>query len=327
MKRTHLLASLGITTLGVILATGAWVGLAMLGSRPVQGDQVLAASTDLAQAAPSLLPYPVQIGDAKLLINAHHYALYNPESGKIVAGKEEDVESPIASTTKMMTTFIVARIGDVADTVTISQEAGTQIGSVMGLRPGEHIVIHNLLEGALMVSGNDAAMALAEYGGGILLGNPDAPHDLRVARFVTEMNTMAKKLGMEHTHYMDPAGLNDEGHSTALDLAKLTSHSSENPIIRKIIGTATDTVTNVEGNIRHDLRNSNRLVSDYLYDGVIGGKTGFTPTAGHCLISAATRNGMELIAVVLNTYSNANDASAIEVKKLLDWGFTNFTLK
>lgn len=326
MRRSHLCICLGLLTMGAVLLVGGWFGFAFAGSRPVQAQEVLGAST--TATSPTPLPYPIQTGGpAQPNIQAHYYAVYNPQSGKLLAGKDENTPVPIASTTKMMTTYLIVRLGNLNDVVTVSQEAGTINGSIMGLRPGEKITVHDLLMGALLVSGNDAATALAEYGGGLLLNNPDAPREARIARFVQEMNAMAATLDMANTKYQDPVGLNDEGHSTALDLAKLTHHTVENSTIKEIVGTATATVWNTTQTIRHDLRNSNKLVADYFYDGVIGGKTGFTPAAGHCLISAAERNGMELIVVVLNTYSTSLNASADATKVGLDWGFANWKLQ
>jgi D-alanyl-D-alanine carboxypeptidase (penicillin-binding protein 5/6) len=326
MTRTHLCITLGLVTILTTAGVGSWYGVALAGSGAVQAQGVLGASSSDSQVAP--LAYPVQTGGPSVPnIQARYFAVYNPESGKLLAGKDENVPVPIASTTKMMNTFIIARIGKVDDVITVSQEAGTQPGSLMNLRPGEKMTVHDLLRGALMVSGNDAAMALGEYGGGILLNDPSASHDAKVARFVQEMNTMAATLGMSNTAYKDPAGLNDDGHSSALDLAKLTAHTIENPIIKEIIGTANTTVWNTDQTIRHDLRNSNKLVADYFYDGVIGGKTGFTPAAGHCLISAAQRGNLRLIVVALNTYSLSLNASADAVKAGLDWGFANWTLQ
>ena len=135
------------------------------------------------------------------------------------------------------------------------------------------------------------------------------------------MTDEAVKLGMSSTSYKDPAGLNDQGRSSAYDLAKLTAVVTSDPVIKQITTTAETTIADVSGRITHELKNSNRLVSDYNYDGVIIGKTGFTPEAGHCLVTAVTRNGNTLIAVILSTFSLEPDASAIENRKLLDWGF------
>ena len=326
MNRPTLLVLIGVLTLSAALVTSGWVSMLFVGSRSVQAQGVLGASTD-GTVATAPLPYPVRTGsDRDPLIQAHHYALYNPQSGKLLLSSDAETPAPIASTTKLMTTFIVAEHGNLSDVLTISKEAASQPGSIMGLKSGERITVENVLLGTLMVSGNDGAMALAEYVGGILLGDPTAPRETRVTRLIEEMNRTATNLGMSQTHYLDPAGLNDDGHSSALDLAKLAHYALEHPTIKSIIGTAVTTVYSEGGGTRHDLRNSNRLVADYNYQGIIGGKTGFTPAAGHCLITAAERNGIKLIAVVLNTYQYTNEASAVEARKLLDWGFANWSL-
>jgi D-alanyl-D-alanine carboxypeptidase (penicillin-binding protein 5/6) len=126
---------------------------------------------------------------------------------------------------------------------------------------------------------------------------------------------------MDSTHYADSVGYDDDGTSTAIDLAKLTSKAIADPAMAKIIGTPLITVYSENGYYRYDLRNSNRLVADYQYPGSIGGKTGFTNAAGHCLISAAKRDGSTFVAVILHTISETNEASAVEARKLLENGF------
>jgi serine-type D-Ala-D-Ala carboxypeptidase (penicillin-binding protein 5/6) len=325
MKRSTLLICLSLFFgLTAVLVTG-WIVLALAGSRPLVTQSVLGATTPQAELVPR--PYPERSGTVPAFANARRFVLYNPESGKVLAGSNETEVVPVASTTKMMTAHVITQIGALDDVVTLSRESAIKPGSTMSLRPGERITVENLLKGALLVSGNDAATALAEYGGKLLLQDPSAPHQRAVERFVEEMNSQAKLIGMTETRYLDPAGLNDEGRSTALDLAKLTHLTLANKKITDILLISHDTVFNIEGTIRHELRNSNRLVADYNYDGIIGGKTGFTHGAGHCLLSAAKRGDMTLVAVVLSTYQETRDASALETRRLLDWGFANWQLR
>jgi serine-type D-Ala-D-Ala carboxypeptidase (penicillin-binding protein 5/6) len=325
MKRSTLFITLGLFFGLTAASFTGWVGLELLGSGPITTSSVLGAST--VETAASPLPYPAQVGTAPAFANARRYVVYNPESGKVLAGENETEVVAIASTTKLMTAYVISKLGALDDVVTLSRDAALAGGSTMNLRPGERITVENLLKGALLVSGNDAANALGEYGGKLLLENPSASHDEALARFVEEMNRQAKLLGMLNTTYQDPAGLNDEGHSTALDLAKLSHHALQDPVIREFVGITQTTVHNMEGTIRHDLRNSNRLVADYFYDGVIGGKTGFTYAAGHCLLGAAKRGNMTLVAVVLSTFQETKEASALETRRLLDWGFANWELR
>lgn len=318
MKRKNLLFCLFLMYISAALVLSLWAGRVWGASGPNLTLEVKGVTTeaDVAPTQPSLAPYPITASPV-YSINAKEYALYNPESGKLLLQSSTMEPVPIASTTKLMTTTIVSHIGKMDDLLTISPEAATQTGSLMNLTTGEEITVQNLLYGALLVSGNDAAYALAEYGGGLLLNNPNATSEARIARFVKEMNSQAADLHMENTHYLDPVGLNDGGHSTAFDLAKLASQVIENPILKKIIATSDITVGS------HVLHNSDRLLSDAPYDGILGGKTGFTPDAGHCLVAAARRGNETLIAVILHTDADNTEASAIEARKLLDAGFTS----
>lgn len=344
MKRRTLLASLAILYVGGFAAYGYWAGSLWIATQPGEaraaedskgevlgastvsaGEQLLLAAPTLGPATPTPIPYPVLLPEAKKqVVNARRYILYHAETGKILDGKDAEIVVPVASTTKLMTSYIIDDIGKPDDVVTTSAEAAAKIGSRMGLRAGEQITTEALLYGLMLNSGNDAANALAEHYGRQLLQNPEATHVEAVARFVEEMNTYARKLNLTATSYKDPAGLSDEGMSSALDIAKLSVAVNQREILRKITTTAQITVTGVLARDRHDLRNSNRLVADYFYDGVVSGKTGYTEGAGHCLVSSATRNGTTLVAVALSTYQESKEASAIEVRKLLDWGFASY---
>lgn len=218
---------------------------------------------------------------------------------------------PIASTTKLMTAILARQNLDLNKVITITKEATQIIGSDMNLRSGEAITVRGLLAGLLISSGNDAAYTFASDIG------PTVPD------FVTKMNAMANKLGMKDTHYADPAGLDDTGRSTARDLAIIARAALRDSVLADLVRTKEMTVTSTDGSIRHDLKNSNRLVGEYDYPGAIGLKTGFTPEAGHCLVAGAERDGHQLIAVILHTDAETITASAIEARKLLDWGWTN----
>ncbi|EKD56661.1 MAG: hypothetical protein ACD_58C00123G0007 [uncultured bacterium] len=247
---------------------------------------------------------------------AKNYILLDAITYYPLAEKNSHDSVPIASTTKIMTATIVIENYKLKDIVTISPNAAAQIGSDVMLRSGERLTVESLLYALLVQSGNDAAMALAEnYPVGGLDG------------FVNTMNAKAKYLGMDDTKYLDPAGLDDAGRSSAFDLAIITSYMIKNPIFSKIVKTSEITISSIDGKFSHKLDNSNRLIKgDELlyYPNAIGVKTGFTPEAGHCLVSAAEKNGKKIVSVVLNTIESTNDASAKESKKLLEWGFTNY---
>jgi len=257
---------------------------------------------------------PTQKGNyTKPNILAKNYILVDSNSLYVLAEKDSNIQVPIASTTKIMTAIIVLENYKLSDVITMSQNAATQIGSDVYLRTNEKITVENLLYALLVNSGNDAAMALAE--------------NIGLNNFINKMNEKAAYLGMNDTKYKDPAGLDDSGHSTAKDLAIITAYAINNETFKKIISTADITITSVDGKTSHKLENSNRLIKvdePLFYNDSIGGKTGFTPDAGHCLVAAAKKDNHIIISVILNTLASTNDASARESKKLLEWGFDNY---
>lgn len=279
-------------------------------------------------AVPTLLSYPLFHAGQGFSVAAKQAVLYDQDTGYTLYSQGLHL-APIASTTKMMTAVIATKqLADMQMIVTVSTRAAGQIPSRLGLYEGERISAQALLTGMLLISGNDAANALAEEVGGILLNKPDSTSEQKVQRFVQEMNATAKRLHMENTQYLDPAGLDDNGHSTALDLAKLAGIYTTQPVISHIITQETTQVSDTLGHV-FTLENSNRLVKGAFYPGIQGGKTGYTPHtsdstgAGHCLVATAFRNGHHLTAVVLDTYSDDTEASQQEARNLLDAGFSN----
>lgn len=325
---------------GYVLMFGGW-----LRSKPISAKElsrsagvVKGVSIDELRAEPigggsgdsifdKLKPYPKYRSEKQPYIQAAQYTAYNPESGKILYQSDNQEPVSIASTTKVMSSYLVMKHGNLDDVVEVSSEAASQIGSVMGIYEGEKISVKNLLMGSMMVSGNDSIYALAEYVGGKLLRNEVASSDEKVAKFVEEMNSTAESLNLLNTRYQDPCGLNDDGRSTASDLSKLMSVVMLDQTLQVIMQTATATVTDSSGRYRHELRNSNRFVTDYQYPGVIAGKTGFTPDAGHCLITAVKKDGYTIVVTVLHTYSETNEASAVEARKLMDFTLQNVTFE
>ena len=321
MTKSTLVAIIACSTGATALYCLLWTGSFFIRTLPVQAASVAGASTEpQVLRAVQLQPYPT-VASGQPFIEAGHYALLDVSSGKIVIQKSAQSEVPIASTTKLMTSHIVSKYGRLGDTVTVSSEASSQPGSLANLVQGENLSVHDTLYCMLLVSGNDAAHALAEYVGGILLGSQQASAQQKTERFVQEMNAEAVRLHMQGTHYADPAGFNDEGHSTAADLAKIASLDVADPLIQPIMGTANYTAIDKLHGYRHDLHNSDRLITDAPFEGTVGGKTGFTDGAGHCLVSAAKRDGHTLVAIILNTNAYDTDASAREARKLLDFGF------
>ena len=248
-------------------------------------------------AAISFFPMPVNA------ISAEHAIVVDADSGRVIYEKNADVQSLIASTTKIMTALIVCEQCNVLDRVQIPKEAVGIEGSSMYLKEGEVLTVQELLYGLMLRSGNDAAVALAIYCGGTVEG------------FAQLMNDKAHRLGLDNTHFENPHGLDSPGHySTAADLAALAAYAMENPIFQKTVSTKEVTA----GGRR--LRNHNKLL--WLVEGADGVKTGFTKAAGRILVSSAERQGRRLVVVTINAPDDWNDHS-----RLLEDGFSEYTME
>lgn len=259
-------------------------------------------------------------------INAKAVYLMDLDTKKSLYEKNANEKVAIASTTKIMTAIVVLENYEdrLNENIKVTYPMIAVDGSDIKLVPGEEISVNNLLKGLLIMSGNDTAYALAIGLGAAQSGSaPEGGKD----NFIQEMNQKALKIGMENTSYKDPAGLDDDGRSTAKDLALLSSYALRNGTFAKIVSTPEETITSTDGRITHELKNSNRMIKAdefYFYQYAIGIKTGFTDAAGHCLVSGAKKNDHLIIGVVLNTNENTIQASAKESKKLLEWGFANY---
>lgn len=306
-----------------LILTSAILGFAVIGTSVFRIHQnytdsktsgrVLGAHSQLNNPAINVAPPPVRTTKADPGIRAKSVYLIDVNSAYPLYAKNEDAVVPIASTTKLMTALIARQSYLPTDIITIDEKAAAINGSTIQLKKDEQLDVQSLLTGLLLPSGNDAAMALADHMG--------------FDQFVMAMNKQAAYLGMTNTLFKDPAGLDDTGHSSAHDLAVLASYVLRDDVIRSIVKTQQATIVSKDGKITHKLENSNRLIKPenplFLADAT-GLKTGFTPDAGHCLVSSATRSGNSLVSVVLNTdYTNA-EASALESKKLLTWGFDSY---
>jgi len=229
--------------------------------------------------------------------------------------KNAHKQVPIASTTKIMTAIVALENYGLNDTIEISEKAALQIGSETQLRTGEKLTVEAILNALLIQSGNDAAYALAEKIG--------------FDNFVRKMNDKAKEIGLKDTEFKDPAGLDEAGHSSAFDLGIMTAYALKLNKFSEIVKTPEKIIYSVDGRIEHKLDNSNRLIkadSPFYLAEAIGVKTGYTPDAGHCMVSAAKFSNHTVISVVLNTAESTNEASAKETKKLLDWVNNSYNL-
>ena len=280
-------------------------------------SQVLGISDDKSKIDQIKVDLPPEkINNSKPNILAQNYILLDVDSFYPLVEKKSHDVVPIASTTKIISAIVILENYNLSDVITVSKEASLQIGSEVLLKNGEKITVENLLKGLLINSGNDAAYAIAEnFPNGGLIG------------FIDAMNNKAKYLGMNDSKFLDPAGLDDDGKSSAYDLAIASAYALKIDKFAQIVKITEATVTSTDGKISHQLKNSNRLIQPdnlLFVPESIGLKTGFTPIAGHCLVSAIDVNGRELVGVVLNTYENSAEASAKENRKLLEWGMQNY---
>ena len=216
--------------------------------------------------------------------NSRRYIVYDRISKSMIIGKNEDVKSAMASTTKIMTSIVILEKADLDEMVTVSAKAGGTGGSRLGLKKGDKASVKNLLYGLMLRSGNDAAVALAEHVSG------------SVKEFAELMNEKASELGLTNTHFVTPHGLDDANHyTTALELAKLTDYAMDNETFAKIVGTKSITI--YINNQPRQINNTNELLGTL--NGVVGVKTGFTNNAGRCLVTETKRNNMDIITIVL----------------------------
>lgn len=215
------------------------------------------------------------------------------DSGRVLYAKDAETKRGMASTTKIMTAIVALERGKSDDIVTVSAHAANVEGSSMYLKEGEKITLENLIYGLMLVSGNDAATAIAEH----IAGSEK--------KFAALMNKKAKEIGARNTHFTNPHGLADDNHyTTAHDLAKIAAYGLKNSVFAEIVATKSKTIER-EGIGKAYLTNHNKLLR--MYEGCVGVKTGFTKATGRCLVSSTVRDGMQIVCVTLNAGDDWND--------------------
>lgn len=245
-------------------------------------------------------------------VGAKSVLVANLDTGAVLYAKSAKARRPIASLTKIMTALVVMTAAEPDEVVAVSGNAAAQTGSSLGLLAGERITVRQLLYALLLQSSNDAAVALAEHVGGSVVG------------FLDLMNRTARRLGMTDSFFTSPSGLDDRGYSSARDMAIVTREVYGQPLFEKIVKTKFHDIPSPSGRPRH-IQNRNILL--WLYPGAIGVKTGFTTPAGHCLIAAADRGGVRLVAVALG--SGGEDAGGVfnDGAALLNYGYSAFRVE
>ena len=242
-----------------------------------------------------------------LSINARSYVVLDRKSKKVLIGENEYTKAKMSSTTKIMTATIILENCNLDDIVTISKKSANTGGSRLGLKTNDKISVLNLLYGLLLCSGNDAAVALAEYCSG------------SIPEFCNLMNQKAIELGLTNSHFETPHGLDSDGHyTTAYELALITDYALKNSTFVKIVNTKNHTIQ--INNYPKNLSNTNELLG--VLDGVYGVKTGFTNGANRCLVTACKRNDMDLICIVLGC--DTKKFRGQDSTKLINYCFDNF---
>ncbi len=243
-------------------------------------------------------------------VPSNNAILVSAKTGDVLYEKNADAAVPIASITKVMTlllTLEAVEAGKITlqDIVPISNHAASMGGSQIWLEPGEQFTLDELVKAICVSSANDAAVAVAEFVGG---SEP---------AFAELMNNRALELGMQNTNFVNACGLHDDAHlSTARDVAIMSEALLHHPLILEYSGIWTDSLRNGQT----QLVNTNKMLN--VYPGITGLKTGTTNAAGVCISATASRDGLDLIAVVLGSNSSAERFEA--AKSLLDYGFATY---
>ncbi len=260
----------------------------------------------LISALSAQLSFSASAAKETLSVSAKSAVLIEADGGDVIFEKNADEKLPMASTTKIMTAVVALENCDAEKTVTVSPDAVGVEGSSVYLEAGEKILMRDLLYAMMLESANDAASAIAIDAAG------------SIEAFAELMNEKAESLGLSDTHFTNPHGLDDEEHYTsARDLARLTAYALKNPDFRRIVSTWKTTIPLPDGDGTRLLLNHNRLLKSY--GPTIGVKTGFTKRSGRCLVSAAERDGVTLIAVTLSDPDDWADHKA-----MLEYGFERY---
>ncbi len=313
----------GSVTQAAIQAWQRTVGLDPTGVMDARSWQALGPLVAKTEEPTIEEPPPKRPADALEgvpFVTAKAWCVGDPRSGKISLGEEADTPRDIASTTKIMTAYLVLQLVEreperLNERVTFSLNADQTIGSTAGIRAGESATVAEVLHGLMLPSGNDAATALSEHCGDWFPVDASVPEQTSAERFIAAMNDTAQQLGMTKSRYVNPHGLTHRDHkSTAADQFRLARAALQLPRFRELIQTRQYRceVTGTEGYRRSVVwRNTNQLLG---IEGYAGVKTGTTDAAGACLISLSQHDQREALLVVLG--STSSDARYVDSRNL-----------
>lgn len=259
---------------------------------------------------------PIVWAEEDIAPNSKSAILIEASTGKVLVEKNSDEKLAPASMTKIMSMLLIMEAIDegklsLDDSVMISKNAASMGGSQIFLQEGETYKVEQLLKGIAIASGNDAVVAMAEKVGG------------STEQFVAMMNERAKELGLTNTHFVNPHGLDAEGHySSARDMSVMARELVKHEKILEFTSIYEDYLKKPDGSSTW-LVNTNRLVR--FYNGVDGLKTGFTTTAGYCITTTAKKGDMRLISVVMG--AETSDKRSSDTVNLLNYGFQSYQLQ
>lgn len=299
------LIPLALIVLIICALTGVYINTKLL--LPPKTHPVV-QKTQVPQIKKSEIKVPVLNPNAKLPmpVTGKGVYAYDPVSGKVLFSKNPDQHLLPASTTKIATAMVAIEAFDPNLVLTI-EKIGYVDGQKVGFQNGEKQTIENLLFALLLHSGNDAAEILADnYPGGR-------------ASFIDSMNRLAKNLGLENTHFVNPTGFDNRLHySSARDLANLASYAVTEPLFARIVSTKHKEIKNIDGNNIRKLTNINKLLG--VLPGVTGIKTGWTEGAGESLVTLVERDNHKVIITLLGSSDRF-----LETEKIIEWIYQNYT--
>lgn len=273
-----------------------------------------------AMASNTITEYDIPTAEP-ISVTAYAAILMDMDTGEVLFEKDADEKNHPASTTKVMTAYLCLKHGNIDDTVTVSSHAFSNLSqqaSTGGLKVGEEMDVHRLLQCLLVVSASEAANVVGEYISG--------SHE----EFVNLMNEEAEALGCTNTHFANCHGLPNFDHmTTARDLATIARAAMQYEEFREIVGTAKTVMEATNKNREKTIISTNGILPgssypSYQYEHAIGIKTGHTTFAGYCLIAAAEKDGHTLLSVILGTGSRTS--SFRQTVNLFEWGFENYDL-
>lgn len=271
---------------------------------PAPQPSTAAADSTQSTASAADISQPEVAAEGAVLLNA--------ATGEVLYGKNQDQQFYPASITKVMTALVVLEHCNLNETVTFSETATTNLESgavALGVSAGDQLTVEQSLYGLLLKSANEIGNGLAEHVSG------------SVSAFADLMNAKAKELGCKHTHFANPHGLNNENHKTTpYDMALILRAAVANDTFRKIDTTTSYQFPAIKNAAARTITMGHKMMyktDSRYYEGIIGGKTGYTSKAGNTLVTAVERDGVRLIAVVMK----AKGTHYTDTRAMLDYGF------